>query len=363
MKTLALTLSLFLFATFPAHADITIGLAGPFSGEISMWGLPGKAGALRAIADINETGGINGQKVIAKIYDDMCDPKQAVTVANKIISEKIHFVIHGTCSAGSIASLKTYIDEGTVVLNPFASNPKVTDEGGSNMFRTVYRDDKASLVIADYIVRNESKKKIVILHDKSAYGLGIAQYVKDAINKAGVHEDAFEAYDPTNHDYSAIVTRLKSLGTETVFVGGYPVEEATLLRQLREAGSKAQLIAGDLTTDDFWKIAGTAGEGALFSFPHDPRKEPGAQDVIKHLAAQGIAADGYTLYPYASVQVLVEALAKAGSDNPSKVASYIHNHKFDTILGQWSFDAKGDVNNIHQVMYRWHDGKYAEITQ
>lgn len=361
MKKLLAAFSLFLLMTTPARADIVVALAGPFTGEVSVWGLSGQAGMKQAIADINAAGGVNGQKLVGRIYDDACDPKQAVAIANKIISEKIHYAIHGSCSAASIAALKTYIDEGTLVMNPFSSNPKVTDEGGPNMFRTIYRDDKAAFVIADYMVKHEAGKKIAILHDKSAYGLGVAQFVKEALNKAGIKEITFEAYDPTNHDYSVLATHLKSLGTETVFIGGYPVEEALIVRQLREAGSNAQLIGGDLSTYDFWKIAGTTGEGTLFSFPHDPSKAPGAQDVIKRLQKQGVVIDGYTLYPYAAMQVLAQAMKKAGVDDPSKVAAVIHKETFNTILGAWNFDSRGDVNNIHQVMYRWHDGKFAEI--
>jgi branched-chain amino acid transport system substrate-binding protein len=363
MKKIFFVLSLLFLAIQPARADILWAVAGPFTGDISVWGLPAQASIKQAIADVNAAGGIGGRKIVARIYDDACDPKQAVAVANKIISENIHFAIHGSCSAASIAALKAYIDEGTVVMNPFASNPRITDEGGPDMFRTIYRDDKAALVIADFIVKHEANKKLVVLHDKSAYGLGIAQFVKDLINKEGVKEISFQAYDPSNHDYSTLVTHLKEMGTEAIFIGGYPVEIAMIARQLRDAGSKAQILAGDLSTPDFWRIAGGAGEGVLFSFPHDPRKEPTAKDVIDRLQKTGIAVDGYALYSYATVQVLAQAIAKAGSDDPSKVAAEIHRDSFKTILGPWTFDAKGDVNNIHQVMYRWHNGEFNEIAE
>jgi branched-chain amino acid transport system substrate-binding protein len=175
-------------------------------------------------------------------------------------------------------------------------------------------------------------------------------------------ETAFEAYDPQNHDYSTLATHLKELGAEAVFVGGYPVEAAIIARQLRDVGSKAEIISGDLSAPDFWKIAGTSGEGALFCWPSDPRKAPGAQDAIARMHKAGVDINGYAIYAYAAAQVLAEATSKAGND-PAKVADEIHKDTFNTILGPWSFDAKGDVNNIHLVMYRWHNGEFGEIAE
>jgi branched-chain amino acid transport system substrate-binding protein len=183
------------------------------------------------------------------------------------------------------------------------------------------------------------------------------------LNKAGWKEADFEPYDPANHDYSALITHLKSLGVETVFIGGFPVEEGSIVRQMRNVGLKAQTIAGDLSSDTFWSVAGTSGEGTLFVFPSDPRKEPKAKEAIDRMQKDGSPVIGYTLYHYAATQTLAQALAKAGGAEPKKVAETMHHESFDTILGSWSFDAKGDVRNIHQVMYRWHDGQYAEIKE
>jgi branched-chain amino acid transport system substrate-binding protein len=231
------------------------------------------------------------------------------------------------------------------------------------MFRAMYRDDNASKVIVDEIVNHYAGKKLAIIHDKSAYGQGVAEYVRDNLNKKGVKEILFDSYDPENHDYSVLVTRLKSIGTEVLFIGGYPVEGGAIVRQLREAGSKAQVIAGDLSAPEFWKIAGNAGEGTLFVFPQDPRKEPGAKAAVAKLEKSGVVIDGYTLYGYAAAEALAQAIEKAGSTDPAKVADMLHKEEFKTVLGPWSFDQKGDVRNIHQVMFHWHNGQFEEAPQ
>jgi branched-chain amino acid transport system substrate-binding protein len=363
MKKFPTICAIILFAAFPARAaDIVWATAGPYTGSVAAWGLSQKAGIEQAVADINAKGGIGSRKIVLKAYDDACDPKQAVAIANRVVSEGIRYILYGTCSANSLAASKTYIDEGVLVMNTMASNPKVTDEGGPLIFRSMYRDDRNAVVLADDILKHYAGKKLAIINDRSAYGLGIAEYVRDRLNKAGFKEILFDSYDPANHDYSVLVTRLKSLGTEVLFIGGYPVETGAIARQLREAGSTAQIYRGDLSEPDFWKIAGLAGEGALFAFTSDPRKEPKAAKVLDELQKSGVVVDGYTLYGYAAAQVLAEAMAQAG-DDPVKVAAAIHKGKFDTTLGTWSYDEKGDVENIRQLMFLWHDGNYMEATR
>jgi branched-chain amino acid transport system substrate-binding protein len=352
---------LLLLLSFSAHADIIWGVAGPYSGPLAAWGTAQQTGIRQAVGDINAAGGINGEKIVLKIYDDACDPKQAVAVANKLVSENIRFSLHGTCSAATLAYEKTYLDEGVLVITATASNPKITDEGGPTLFRTMYRDDDAATVLADEIIKHFATKRLAIIHNRTAYGLGVVQYMHERLDKAGVKEVFFDSYDPDNSDYSVLITRLKQARVETLFIAGYPVEAATITRQLREAGLNTQVLAGDLSTPDFWRIAGSSGEGVLFAFPSDPRKAPGAQDVIARLKKSGVTVDGYTLFGYAAAQTLAQATAKTNVIDPAKVAAIMHKDEFNTILGKWGFNKKGDVRNIHLVLYRWHDGDFTEV--
>jgi len=359
-KLLGFALACALLITLPARADIVWAVAGPMTGDVAMDGQSELVGIKQAVEDINTAGGIKGQKVVLKVYDDACDPKQAVAVANKIVSENIHYVLNETCSGASLAALKVYADEGVVDIHTLASNPKITDDGGPTIFRVIYRDDNLALVIANYIINHDAKKKLAILHDKSAFGVAIATYLKTAINKAGVKEITFESYDPVNHDYSTLVTHLKEIGSQSIFIAGYPVEEGLIARQLRAANSTAQIYGGYVATNDFWNVSGPAGDGTLFAFTQDPRKEPMAKAAIERIQKSGAVADGITLYSYAAAEILGQAIAKAG-DKSSAVAEVMHKNTFNTILGAWKFDAKGDASTLRQIMYRWHDGKYAEL--
>ena len=149
-----------LLLSLPAHADITIGLAGPFSGENAYLGDWMKHGAEAAVDDINAKGGVNGQKLVLQEADDACDPKQAVAVANKFMSQGIKFVVGHGCSGSSIPAVKAYAEENVFMITPISTNPAVTDSGYNKVFRTIGRDDQQGSADANYIMKYFQGKKI-----------------------------------------------------------------------------------------------------------------------------------------------------------------------------------------------------------
>ena len=345
-----------------ASAQIKIAVAGPMTGEYAAFGQQMKAGAEMAVADINKAGGVLGQQIVLEIGDDACDPKQAVSVANQLASKGVKFVAGHFCSSSSIPASKVYSEEGILQITPASTNPAFTDKGSWNTFRTCGRDDQQGLVAGNYMAKNFGKKKIAILHDNSAYGKGLADETKKALNAKGIKEAIYTAYTPKERDYSALVSRLKQAGVEVIYVGGYHTEAGLILRQSKEQGMKATLVGGDaLVTNEFWQIAGDSGDGTLMTFASDPRKRPTAAAVVKAFKDKGIDPEGYVLYTYAAIQVWAEAVKKAGSTDPKKVAAAMHTGTWPTVLGPITFDKKGDVTVSDYVFYIWHNGAYAEM--
>jgi branched-chain amino acid transport system substrate-binding protein len=113
-------------------------------------------------------------------------------------------------------------------------------------------------------------------------------------------------------------------------------------------------------TDELWSIAGPAAEGIFMTFGPDPRNRPEAKTALDEIRKKGFEPEGYTLYTYAAMQVMADGLAKAGKQDPMKVAAILRQAPVKTVLGPLSFDVKGDVAGPMYIMYRWHDGKYAE---
>ena len=350
-------------ALAPARADIEIATAGPITGSNATFGAQLKEGAEQAVADINAHGGVLGQKLDLNIGDDACDPKQAVSVANELASKHVVFVAGHFCSGSSIPASKVYAEEGILQISPASTNPKYTDEGSWNTFRICGRDDQQGAVAGAYIAREYKDHKIAVLHDNSAYGKGLADETKKALNKAGVKETLYSAYTPGEKDYSALVSRLKQAGVTVIYVGGYQTEIGLIKRQSAQQGLNTVIIGGDaLVTNEYWQITGDTGEGTLMTFPSDPRHRPTAAAVVKEFKEKGIDPEGYVLYTYAAVQAWAAAVTKAGTTDPKKVAAVLKSGgPWDTVLGKIAFDKKGDVTESDYVMYLWHKGSYAEM--
>ena len=363
MKTkLSLLLAVALLAALPAQAEIAIGIAGPSTGDNAVLGEQMRHGAEQAIADINAQGGINGEKLTSHFYDDACDPKQAVTVANKMVSANIKFVVGHACSGASIPASKVYNEEGVFMITSISSNPALTEAGSKTVFRVNGRDDQQGAVVADYILKHFKTKKVAILNDQSAWGVGYAEEAQKDLNKGGIKEIMYESFSPTTRDYSSLITKLKQAGAEIVLIGAYYTDVGLIVRQMKQQGTPMQVIGGDpLLTDQFWAITGDAGEGVLMSFGPDARNLPAAKPLLAVFRQQGYEPEGYTLYTYAAVQVLAEGIKRAGSPDPMLVATALRKDPVPSVLGSLSFDAKGDRSGSTYVMYQWHNGKYGEV--
>ena len=169
----------------------------------------------------------------------------------------------------------------------------------------------------------------------------------------------FEAYEPGQRDYSALIFKMQSAGIDVFYVGGYSTEAALMLRQARLGGYEVQLISGDaLANDEFWMITGPAGEGARMTFFPDPRNNPEAAEVVERFRARSFEPVGNTLYAYGAVQTWAQAVAKAGTLDLDAVIDALRSHRFDTVLGQIGFDEKGDVTTPGFVWYVWKNGAY-----
>ena len=359
----AATVALALATTAPARAQIHIAVAGPITGEYAAFGTQMKQGAEQAVADINKAGGVLGQQLVLEVGDDACDPKQAVSVANQFVSKGVKLVAGHFCSGSSIPASKVYSEEGILQITPASTNPKYTDEGSWNTFRVCGRDDEQGKVAGDYLAKHYKNEKIAILNDNSAYGKGLADETMKALHAAGGKEVLATAYTPGEKDYSALVSKLKQAGVTVIYVGGYHTESGLIIRQAKEQGMKATLVGGDaLVTNEFWQIAGDAGNGTLMTFPPDPRLMKTAADVVKEFKAKNIDPEGYVLYTYGAVQVWADAVKKAGSTDPKKVAAALKaSGNWPSVLGPISFDKKGDTTGGGYVFYEWKNGAYAQM--
>ena len=345
-----------------AQADMVIATAGPMTGQYAAFGEQMKRGAEMAVEDLNEAGGVLGEQLVLEVGDDACDPKQAVAVANQMVSAGVTFVAGHFCSGSSIPASAVYNEEGILQISPASTNPQLTEQGLDNVFRVCGRDDQQGTYAANYVVDNNVGSKIAVLHDKTPYGKGLADEFKKQLNARGVQETMYEAITAGDRDFTALITKMKEAGVDLIYLGGYHTEAGLIARQAKEQGIDATMMSGDaLVTDEYWSITGDTGQGTLMTFSPDPRKNEAAAPVVEKFQAAGYDPEGYTLYTYAAVQVWAQAVEKAGSTDLDAVIEQLHGNQFETVLGTISFDDKGDVEGSSYVMYQWENGEYVQI--
>jgi branched-chain amino acid transport system substrate-binding protein len=345
--------------------NLNIATAGPMTGEYAAFGDQMKHGAQRAVQDINAKGGVLGKNLALSIGDDACDPKQAVAVANDFVSKGIVFVAGHFCSGSSIPASSVYHEEGILQMTPASTNPKFTEDpaaaGWGTVFRTCGRDDQQGAFAGPWIAQHFKGKNVAVIDDKSTYGKGLADLTRTAMNAAGLKEVLNEEITAGDKDYSALVSKLKSANIDVIYFGGYHPEAALIVKQSREQGLNAQLLSGDsLNTQEFATLAGAAADGVMFTNAAEARNLPSAKDVVDEFRKAGFEPEGYTLSTYAAIQVWAQAVTKAGSTDPKKVADAMRSQSWDTVIGKLGFDAKGDLTSSTYVWYQFKDGKYAE---
>jgi len=349
-----------------AQADILIGVAGPHTGPNAAFGEQYWRGASQAAADINAAGGINGEPVKLVKGDDACEPKQAVSVANRLVDQdKVAAVIGHFCSSSTIPASEVYDEAGIFTITPGSTNPQVTERDLVAMFRMCGRDDQQGQVAADFIVDTLKGKRVAIIHDKDTYGQGIADAAKARLHERGVTEVLYEGLTRGEKDFNALVTKLRGANVDVVYFGGLHTEAGPLLRQMREQGLTASFVSGDgIVTDELVTTAGGPQyvKGAYMTFGADPRKIAEGQALVEKLRAAGYEPEGYTLYAYAALQAVAAAFNGIGGSDAEKAAKWLESHPVMTVMGKKEWDAKGDLKVSDYVIYQWDDkGKYHQM--
>lgn len=363
---LALAVATALGVSAFAQADVKIGVAGPMTGANAAFGEQYMKGAQAAADAVNAAGGVNGEKIVLVKGDDACEPKQAVTVAKDLTNQKVAGVVGHFCSSSTIPASEIYDEAGIIAITPGSTNPAVTERGLSAMFRMCGRDDQQGIVAGDYIVDVLKGKKVVVLHDKDTYGQGLADATKAQLEKRGVKPVLYEGLTRGEKDFSTIVTKIRGAGADVVYFGGLHPEAGPLVRQLREQGLKDVKFMSDdgIVTDELVTTAGGPQfvDGVLMTFGADPRMLPESKTVVDEFRKKGTEPEGYTLYAYASVQTLAAAFNGAKSNNGEKAAEWLKKNPVKTVMGEKTWDAKGDLKVSDYVVYQWDkDGKYHQL--
>lgn len=348
-----------------ARADILIGTAGPTTNAEALFGVTWQNGMEIAVREANAAGGIDGQKLALVRDDDGGDPKQGTLVAQKHCDTAGMIAVIANFNSGvTIPSSDVYHRCGMPQVTN-SSNPKVTKAGYKNLVRPVANDLSQGAAPAQYALETLKAKKAAVVHDKQAFGQGVAEVFRDTFTKGGGTVTSFSGIAQTDVDFSALLATIRAENPDVIYFGGVMPAVGLFVKQARELGIKGTFFAADSAfTPDFIAGAGPASEGAVVSFQAPPYDSSAA---LKKFAADYKAAYGeepgpYSAYGYVEASIVIEALKKAPKPLTREgVAAEIVKTDFDSMVGHVSFAPDGELKQPFIFLYGVKDGKFALV--
>lgn len=361
MSVIVLVIVSMLFGACQKREDaIRIGVAGPMTGDQAKMGNDFKNGTTLAVDEWNAKGGLLGKKVVLLIADDQHDPKQAVSLANKLVNDGAVGVIGHFNSSCSIPASDVYNRAGIPMISPGSTNPQLTEKGYSGVSRVCGRDDQQGRVGADFVI-SKKLKKVAVLHDKTTYGQGLADEFNRFI-QGKVEVVYYGGIIQGDKDFKTVLTAIKGKKPELIYFGGIYPEAGLLVKQARELGIMVPFMSGDGTIDPkFIEIAGAkAAEGTYLTFSPDPKKIPTAKTFIDTYEKRFGEIGPYSIYAYDAANIMLNAIKEAGSTDGKAVIGKLRSLEFSGALGKIKFNEKGDVTLSPYIVWITKDGKFEE---
>ncbi|HWP18634.1 MAG TPA: branched-chain amino acid ABC transporter substrate-binding protein [Burkholderiaceae bacterium] len=354
-----------------AQEVVRIGHVGPTSGGIAHLGKDNEFGARMAIDELNAKGvTIGGKKVRFELLaeDDAADPKQGTAAAQKLVDSRVQGVVGHLNSGTTIPASKIYSDAGIPQISPSATNPRYTRQGFKTTFRVVADDVHLGQTLGKYAVNQLKGKSIAVIDDRTAYGQGVADEFEKGVKAAGGKVIAREFTHDKATDFTAILTSIKGKSPDIVFYGGMDAVAGPMLRQMKQLGINAKFMGGDgICTGELPKLAaGTMSDNQVFCAEAGgvEGEQKKTLDDFKARFKQkfGVDVQIYAPYVYDAVNVMVDAMVKAGSSDPAKYLPVLAKTEgYKGVTGVISFDNKGDIKNGALTLYTYKGGNREQL--
>lgn len=321
-----------------------------------------------------------GFKVELVPYDDQAKPDVGVSNARNIIVDKNILLVIGHFNSGvAIPSSEVYKDVQLAMISPANTNPVVTDRNLLSVSRVCGRDDVQGEVGAKFAKEVLKVKTAYVVHDKTTYGQGVAEFFRDSSKKLGIEILGFEGTEEKSN-FDPIITPIKAKNPDVVYFGGIYDQGAPFYKQVREKGVKSIFLGPDgMDSSDFTRIAGKAVVKAYYTTAAGPvALYPKAKEFAKTYKdkfkkdPEPYAAEAYDATSI-GLKAIEAAINEAGGKTPSReaVSVNIRKTKFEGITGHIEFDSKGDRKKagyfILQVVSddpaKWNDNKLVKQLQ
>jgi branched-chain amino acid transport system substrate-binding protein len=302
-------------------------------------------------------------------FDDQSDPKKGTANAELISADKSVLGIVGHLNSGvAIPSSVVYEKNNLVMVSAAVSAPAVTDRKLKVVNRLVARDDYQGPAAANYAVNTLKAKNIFVIQDKTAYGQGLTEAFNTAAKKLGATIVGYEGITKGEKDYNGVMNIVASKKPDFIYFGGNHTEAGLLIKQARDKGIMAPFMGGDaLDSSGLVEIAGDKVKDTLYSsVATDITKTPdGKKWADQYKEKFGKGPEGYSVYAYDSMTVILNGLKSAISANGGKlpardkVRDAVRATKdFQGVGTKVTFDDIGDNAYAKVFIYKFEGPKY-----
>ncbi|MBR9981819.1 MAG: ABC transporter substrate-binding protein [Desulfatitalea sp.] len=359
-KTTLVFVCAVVLAGAPALAQtVKIGVAAPFTGPAASYGENIKSGVETKVAELNAAGGINGMPVEAVYFDELCDPKEAATVAPRIVRDRaIVGVVGHVCSSAHLAALPTYVRVGIPVISPTATNVTIGDQNADRAgrvwsFRNVYLDDYQGQFLARYAKEVLGLARIAVFYENNDYGIGLKDaFLKEAA-AVGLAVVGSEGYVKGASDFTPQLTKLRGGNPDGLFISGYYNEGALIAAQAANLGMKVVKFGADgLDNVDYIQLGGAAADNTYMTVPFLAAAAPEQAKAFIRTFEEKYRRDldWMSANAYDAVGLFAAALAAVGPDR-EKIRDYLAGidgpeKAYEGITGPTYFNAKGDPEKM-----------------
>jgi len=345
-----------------ARAELIIGAVG--SAEPA--GNPAatvRSGVELAIANLKIPPDADGKPVRIVTADDQCDATGAIAAARALVAEGVSVVIGHVCSSAAMAAAPIYADARVPFISVGARNPKFTEErAGPTIFRLAGRSDQQAVEIASAIIARYPGQKAAIVNDTGPQSRDLADAVHRRLTTANYAVVHRESYQPGEKELTELVRRLKIAGSRIVFVPAQPHDLAIILAQMRAQQYDAHVIGSDmLAVPAVIPAADLAGDALTVMLSWVPMPTGVAAAKVGPLLQLAREARAVALQSYAAVEVWAKAMKHAGSTDVAKVTAALAGQEFDTVIGRFRFNERGDATIPSYALHVWRNGMWQRI--
>jgi branched-chain amino acid transport system substrate-binding protein len=338
------------FGGLASAADLKIGTMSPLTGPYAQDGTDIKQGVLTAVEVYGPVKGFDKVEVLPE--DSACDGGKATMAANKLINSSANAVIGAYCSSATEPAQIPLMEAKVVMITPASTNERLTAKGYKYFFRMPPRDDVQAWSTVQFIEKKLKAKTIALIDDKQTYTAGLTSNIKKfAGEKNLVEVVAHEHIAPGDSDFTAVLTKLKKVNPDVIYMSVYQPEGSKMIMQARKLGLTSEFLSEDAVYHPkFLEVAGENAEGVYLTFAKAPETQARKDFEETYKKKWGVDSIGsYAYYAFDAGMMLLEAIEKAGTTDPDLLQEAIRGNEWSGVSGPIKFDEHGDRKIAHIV--------------